>query len=144
MTVLKKSFYIHWSAGRSPRVHEVNLGGDPSRILPFSRLRDQACRLSMVSPPLTEVRDPAITILCSPELGPIGQTESDGTGRSESNEDDSAPSALQVVLPSDRTEEQPCRSEYMRSGLPKPHQPNQVITHNYLPPHGPEPPRVEV
>ena len=28
--VLRKSFYIHWSAGRSPRVHEVNLGRDPS------------------------------------------------------------------------------------------------------------------
>ena len=30
MTVLRKSFYIHWSVGRSPRVHEVNPGGDPS------------------------------------------------------------------------------------------------------------------
>ena len=29
-TVLRKSFYIHWSAGRSPWVHEVNLGQDPS------------------------------------------------------------------------------------------------------------------
>ena len=28
--VLRKSFYIRWSAGRSPRVHEVNPGGDPS------------------------------------------------------------------------------------------------------------------
>ena len=28
--VLRKSFYIRWSAGRSPRVHEVNLGRDPS------------------------------------------------------------------------------------------------------------------
>ena len=28
--VLKKSFYIHWSVGRSPRVHEVNPGRDPS------------------------------------------------------------------------------------------------------------------
>ena len=28
--VLRKSFYIHWSAGRSPRVHEVNLSRDPS------------------------------------------------------------------------------------------------------------------
>ena len=24
--VLRNSFYIHWSAGRSPRVHEVNPG----------------------------------------------------------------------------------------------------------------------
>ena len=33
MTVLRKSFYIHWSAGRSPRVHEVNPGRDPSIIV---------------------------------------------------------------------------------------------------------------
>ena len=26
----KEKFYIHWSAGRSPRVHEVNPGRDPS------------------------------------------------------------------------------------------------------------------
>ena len=31
--VLRKSFYIRWSAGRSPRVHEVNPGRDPSEIL---------------------------------------------------------------------------------------------------------------
>ena len=29
--VLRKSFYIRWSAGRSPRVHEVNPGWDPSQ-----------------------------------------------------------------------------------------------------------------
>ena len=28
--VLRKSFYIRWSAGRSPWVHEVNPGRDPS------------------------------------------------------------------------------------------------------------------
>ena len=28
--VLWKCFYICWSAGRSPRVHEVNPGWDPS------------------------------------------------------------------------------------------------------------------
>ena len=33
MTVLRKSFYIHWSAGRSPRVHEVNPGRDPSALI---------------------------------------------------------------------------------------------------------------
>ena len=27
---LRKSLYIHWSVGRSPRVHEVNPGRDPS------------------------------------------------------------------------------------------------------------------
>ena len=32
--VLRKSFYIRWSAGRSPRVHEVNPGRDPSTALP--------------------------------------------------------------------------------------------------------------
>ena len=31
--VLRKSFYIHWSAGRSPRVHEVNPGRDPSCVI---------------------------------------------------------------------------------------------------------------
>ena len=31
--VLRKSFYIRWSAGRSPRVHEVNPGRDPSKTL---------------------------------------------------------------------------------------------------------------
>ena len=33
MTVLRKRFYIHWSAGRSPRVHEVNPGRDPSMLV---------------------------------------------------------------------------------------------------------------
>ena len=27
--VLRKSFYIHWSAGRSPRAREVNPGRGP-------------------------------------------------------------------------------------------------------------------
>ena len=31
--VLRKSFYIRWSAGRSPRVHEVNPGRDPSILI---------------------------------------------------------------------------------------------------------------
>ena len=30
MIVLRKSVYIRWSAGRSPRVHEVNPGQDLS------------------------------------------------------------------------------------------------------------------
>ena len=33
--VLRKSFYIRWSAGRSPRVHEVNPGRDPSIRVPL-------------------------------------------------------------------------------------------------------------
>ena len=32
----------------------------------------------------------------------------------------------------------------MRSGLPRPKRPDQVITHNYLAPRGPEPPRVGI
>ena len=88
--------------------------------------------------------DQAITIPCSPELGPTGQTESGGVDRSESNKDDPASSALQVIPLLDRAEEQPSRSEYMRSRLPRPHQSDQVITHNYLPPRGLEAPRVEV
>ena len=31
--VLRKSLYIRWSAGRSPRVREVNPGRDPSITL---------------------------------------------------------------------------------------------------------------
>ena len=34
--VLRKSFYIRWSAGRSPRVHEVNPGRDPSVALLYT------------------------------------------------------------------------------------------------------------
>ena len=30
MIVLRKSFYIRWSAERSPRIHEVNPGQEPS------------------------------------------------------------------------------------------------------------------
>ena len=32
----------------------------------------------------------------------------------------------------------------MRSGRPKPKRPDQVITHSYIPPRGPEPPRIEI
>ena len=38
MTVLRKSFYIHWSAGRSPQVHEVNPGRDPSLVINYKPL----------------------------------------------------------------------------------------------------------
>ena len=89
-------------------------------------------------------REQAIIIPCSPKLGPTSRTEPDGAGQLESIEDDPASTALQVILPSYRAEEQPRRSEYMRSRLPRPHQLDQVITHSYLPPRGPEPPRVEV
>ena len=36
--ILRKSFYIRWSAGRSPRVHEVNPGRDPSKEVPLGHL----------------------------------------------------------------------------------------------------------
>ena len=32
----------------------------------------------------------------------------------------------------------------MRSGLPKLKRPDQVITHSYIPPRGPKPPRIEI
>ena len=55
-----------------------------------------------------------------------------------------APRELQVIPPLYRSKEQPSKSKYMRSRLPKPNQPDQVITHNYLPPRGPKPQRVEI
>ena len=70
--------------------------------------------------------------------------EPDGADRSESNEGGPAPRALQVIPHLDRGEEQPSKSKYMRSGLPRPNRPDQVITQNYLPPRGPKPLRVEV
>ena len=68
--------------------------------------------------------DRAITIPGSPKLGPTGGAEPDGVGRSESNEGDSAPQALQVILPSDQGKEPPKKSKHMRSGLPKPSRPD--------------------
>ena len=88
--------------------------------------------------------DRPITIPGSPELGPTIGPEQDGAGPSESNEGDPAPRALQVIPSSDQGEEPPRRSEYMRSGLPRPKWPDQVITNNYLPPLGPEILRVEI
>ena len=90
------------------------------------------------------LRDWAITISSSPELGPTSGAEHDGACRSESNEGDSTPQALQVIPPSNRGEEPPRKSKHMQSWLPKPNRPDQVITHNYLPPRGLEPPRVEI
>ena len=49
-----------------------------------------------------------------------------------------------IIPPSDLGEEPPRKSKHMRSGLPKPSRTDQVITHNYLPPHEPETPRVEI
>ena len=49
MIVLRKSFYIHWSAGRSPRVHEVNPGRDPSEV----KSRVASTRPQSAHPPST-------------------------------------------------------------------------------------------
>ena len=85
--------------------------------------------------------DRVITILGSPELGPSIGPELD---RSESNEDDPASRALQIIPPSYPGEGSRSRSEFTCSGMPKPKRPDHVITHNYIPPRGPKPPRVEI
>ena len=68
--VLLKSFYIHWSAGRSPRVHEVNLGWDPSLMI-MSKVQQWV--ISMFGSILEVVdilmlRSPIFEVLYSPEL----------------------------------------------------------------------------
>ena len=85
--------------------------------------------------------DRVITIPASLELGPTIGSEQD---RSESNEDDPALRVIQIIPPSEQGEGSQNRSEFMRSGLPRPKWPDQVITHNYIPPRGPEPPKVEI
>ena len=67
-----------------------------------------------------------------------------GVAQIESKEADLVPSALQVIPPSDVDEGQPSRSKFMQSGLPRPTLPDGIITNCYVPPRGPEPPRVEV
>ena len=74
----------------------------------------------------------------------MGPTVGPGSDQSELNEDDPAPRALQIISPSDQGEGSQNRSEFMWSGLPRPKWPDQVITNNYIPPRGPEPPRVEI
>ena len=88
--------------------------------------------------------DRAITIPGSPELGPTGESKPDGAGQPKLDKGDPALRALQVILPSDQGKERPSKSKFMRSGLPRPTRPVEVLTLNYLPPHGPEPPRVEI
>ena len=85
--------------------------------------------------------DRTITIPGSPELGPIVGS---GPDQSELNEDDSAPRALQIIPPSYQGEGSQNILEFMRFVLPRPKRSDQVITNNYILPHGPEPPRVEV
>ena len=86
----------------------------------------------------------AIVIPCSPEPVPTDQTESAGVNGVESQDADPIPSALKVIPPSDRDGGQPSRSKFMRSGLPRPPLPEQIITSCYAPPHGPDLPRMEV
>ena len=89
-------------------------------------------------------RNRAITIPGSPELGPTSESEPNGAGQPESIVGDPAPRPLQVILPSDQGEKRPSKSKFTRSGLPRPTRPVEVLTLNYLPPRGPEPPRVEI
>ena len=86
----------------------------------------------------------AIVIPGSPEPGPTNQTVLAGVARIESKEADPVPSALQVIPPSNQDKGQPSRSNFMRSGLPRPTLLERIITNCYSPPRGPEPPRVEV
>ena len=57
--VLRKSFYIRWSAGRSPRVHEVNPGRDPSQAAQDQRLAQCHSMLTQIMTHLGLPRDPA-------------------------------------------------------------------------------------
>ena len=84
----------------------------------------------------------AIVIPGSPEIGETDQTEPTGVARTESKEVDPAPSALQVIHPSD--EGRPGRSKFMRFRLPRPPLSEQIITNSYASPSEQEPPRVEV
>ena len=52
--VLRKSFYIRWSAGRSPRVHEVNPGRDPSLSLLILGPRQPGNNMDVYLAPLIE------------------------------------------------------------------------------------------
>ena len=86
----------------------------------------------------------AIIIPGSPESGPIDQTKPARVARTESKEADPIPSPFQVIPPSDWAEGQLSRSKFMRFGLPRLTLPERIITNCYVPPRGPEPPRVEV
>ena len=84
----------------------------------------------------------AIVIPGSPEPGVADQAEPAGVARIESQETDPAPSALQVIHPSD--EGRPGRLKFMRSGLPRPPLPERIITNSYASPREPDSPKVEV
>ena len=88
--------------------------------------------------------DRAITISGSPELRQTGESGPDGSIQPRSGIGDPTPIALQVIPPSDRGEKRTVKSQFTRLGLLKPTCPVEVLTLNYTPPYGPEPPRVEV
>ena len=86
----------------------------------------------------------AITISGSLELGQTGESGPDSAIQPDSGVGDLAPIALQVILPSDWGERQTGKSQFTWSGLPKPTRLVELLTLNYTPPRGLEPPRVEV
>ena len=113
---------------------ESNAAPVPSADLGQPGTKDQ-------SPVDGSLGDREITTPGSPELGPSIGLEPD---RSESNENDPAPRSLQIIPLLYQGEGSQSKSKFMQSGLPKPKQPDQVITHNYIPPRGLEPPRIEI
>ena len=68
--VLRKSFYIRWSAGRSPRVHEVNPGRDPSVYILlslFPRLFINASNFCSMVVLLSSITQLPFSLLLPPE-----------------------------------------------------------------------------
>ena len=84
----------------------------------------------------------AIVIPGDPEPRVADQAEPARVARTESQETDQVPSALQVIHPSD--EGRPGRSKFMLSELPRPPLPERIITNSYAPSREPEPPKVDV
>ena len=58
--VLRTSFYIHWSVGRSPRVHEVNPGRGPSIHIIVKKMK---------SPLKEEKYETSVLHRCSENIG---------------------------------------------------------------------------
>ena len=64
MIVLRKSFYIRWSAGRSPRVHEVNPGRDPSVCDIYFRCTNLFVHFVAIYVPLCAIADDRTSSFC--------------------------------------------------------------------------------
>ena len=90
MTVLRKSFYIHWSAGRSPRVHEVNPGRDPSTNLSISLMAEP----STLIPNLNEIMEEHAQLEGEVHLEPTGEVHLETT---EENRPSEQPEVQPVV-----------------------------------------------